>query len=125
MIKISGCQQQICALTSGEPFEKLLQNKDTEKFYCFCYTNCFCYFVFVILKSNKYLLQMSEDIATIIISKVTDRFLLKSKSGNESLPDLDKTGTTRELSEKEIHEACYITGYMPHKQFTKMKNSSK
>ena len=65
-------------------FEKLLQNKDAEKFYCFCYTN-------TILKSSKYLPQISEDMATIIISKVTDRLLLKSKSGNENLPNLDKS----------------------------------
>ena len=71
-----------------KPFEKLLQNKDVEKFYCFCYTN-------IILKSNKYLSQFSEDMATIIISKITDRSLLKSKSGNENLPDLNKTDTTQ------------------------------
>ena len=47
-----------------KPLEKLLQNKDAEKFYCFCYTN-------IILKSSKYLPQISEDMATIIISKVT------------------------------------------------------
>ena len=76
-------------------FEKLLQNKDVEKF-CFCYTN-------FMLKSNKYLPQFYEDIATIIINKVTDRLLLKSKSGNEDLPDFDKTDTTQEISEKEIH----------------------
>ena len=46
-----------------KPFEKLLQNKDAEKFF-FCYTN-------IILKSSKYLPQISEDMATIIISKVT------------------------------------------------------
>ena len=67
-----------------KPFEKLLQNKDAEKFYCFCYTN-------ITLKSSKYLPQISEVMATIIISKVTDRLLLKSKSGNENLPNLDKT----------------------------------
>ena len=59
MIKIYGCQQQICVATDFcKPFEKLLQNKDAEKFYCFCYTN-------IILKSNKYLPQISEDMATI------------------------------------------------------------
>ena len=119
MIKIYGCQQQICVATDFcKPFEKLLQNKDAEKFYCFCYTN-------IILKSNKYLPQISEDMATIIISKVTDRLLLKSKSGNENLPDLDKTDTAQELSEKEIHGLCYITGYILHKLFIKMKNSPK
>ena len=55
------------------------------------------------LKSNKYLPQFYEDIATIINIKVTDRLLLKSKSGNEDLSDLDKTDTTLEISEKEIH----------------------
>ena len=63
--------------------------------------------------------------ATIIISKVTDRLLLKSKSGNENLPDLDKTDTAQELYEKEIQSLCYITGYILHKLFTKMKNSHK
>ena len=64
--------------------------------------------------------------ATIIISKVTDRLLLKSKSGNENLPDLDKTDTAQGLSEKEIHGLCYIiTGYILHKLFIKMKNSPK
>ena len=119
MIKIYGCQQQICVGTDFcKPFEKLIQNKDAEKFYCFCYTN-------IILKSHKYLPQISEDMATIIISKVTDRLLLKSKSGNENLPDLDKTDTAQELSEKEIQGLCYITGYILHKLFTKMKNSPK
>ena len=101
-----------------KPFEKLLQNKDAEKFYCFCYTN-------IILKSSKYLPQISEDMATIIISKVTDRLLLKSKSGNENLPDLDKTDKAQDLSENEIHGLCYITGYILHKLFTKIKNSPK
>ena len=55
------------------------------------------------LKSNKYLPQFYEDITTIINIKVTDRLLLKAKSGNEDLPDLDKTDTTLEISEKEIH----------------------
>ena len=63
--------------------------------------------------------------ATIIISKVTDRLLLKSKSGNENLPDLDKTDTAQDLSEKEKHGLCCITGYILHKLFTKMKKSSK
>ena len=99
-------------------FEKLLQNKDAEKYYCFCYTN-------TILKSSKYLPQISEDMATIIISKVTDRLLLKSKSGNENLPDLDKTDKAQDLSENEIHGLCYITGYILHKLFTKRKNSPK
>ena len=39
-----------------KPFENLLQNEDAEKFYCFCYTN--------ILKSSKYLPQISEDYTT-------------------------------------------------------------
>ena len=97
------------------------------KFYCFCYTikfYCFC-FCFIILKSSKYLPQVSEDMATIVISKVTDRLLLKSECGNENLPDLDKTDTTQELSEKEIHGLCYITGYILHKLFIKIKNSPK
>ena len=63
--------------------------------------------------------------ATIIISKVTDRLLLKSKSGNEHLPDLDKTDITQELSEKEIHGLCNVTEYITHKLFTKMKTSPK
>ena len=78
-----------------KPFEKLLQNKDAEKFY-FCYTN-------IILKSSKYLPQISEVMATIIISKVTDRLLLKSKSGYENLPELNKTDTAQDLSGNEIH----------------------
>ena len=98
------------------PFEKLLQNKDAGKIYCFCYTN-------IILKSNKYLPQFSEGMATIIISKVTDRLQLKSKSGNENLPDLDKTDITQELSEKEIHGLSNITEYITHKLFTNMKTS--
>ena len=77
-----------------KPLEKLLQNKDAEKFYCFCYTN--------IMLKIEYLPQSSEYMATTIISKITDRLLLKSKSGNENLPDLDKTDTTQELSEKYI-----------------------
>ena len=77
-----------------KPLEKLLQNKDAEKFYCFCYTN--------IMLKIEYLPQSSEYLATTIISKITDRLLLKSKSGNENLPDLDKTDTTQELSEKYI-----------------------
>ena len=77
-----------------KPLEKLLQNKDAEKFYCFCYTN--------IMLKIAYLPQSSEYMATTIISKITDRLLLKSKSGNENLPDLDKTDTTQELSEKYI-----------------------
>ena len=101
-----------------KPIEKLLLNKDAEKIYCFCYTN-------IILKSDKYLPQFSEDMATIIISKVTDRLLLKSKSGNEHLPDLDKTDITQELSEKEIHGLCNVTEYITHKLFTKMKTSPK
>ena len=44
-----------------KPFEKLLQNKDAEKFYCFCYTN-------TILKSSKYLRQISEDMAWLLLS---------------------------------------------------------
>ena len=44
-----------------KPFEKLLQNKDAEKFYCFYYTN-------IILKSNKYLPQISEDMAWLLLS---------------------------------------------------------
>ena len=99
-----------------KPFEKLLQNKDAQKFYCFFYTN-------IILKSNKYLPQFSEYIATIIISKVTDRLLLKSKSGNENLTDLHKTDTTQVLSEQVTHGLCYITEHISHKLFTKMKNS--
>ena len=75
----------------------------------------------IILKLNKYLPQISEGRATIIISKVTDTFLLKSKSGNENLPDLDKTDTKQELSEKEIHGLCYVTKYISHKLLTKMK----
>ena len=51
--------------------------------------------------------------------------MLKSKSGNENLPDLDKTDTAQELSEKEIQGLCYITGYILHKLFTKMKNTPK
>ena len=51
--------------------------------------------------------------------------MFKSKSGYENLPDLDKTDATQELSEKEIHGFCYITGYISHKLFTKMKNSPK
>ena len=36
--------------------------------------------------------------ATIIISKVTDnRLLLNSKSGNENLPDLNKTDKVQDL----------------------------
>ena len=77
-----------------KPLEKLLHNKDAEKFYCFCYTN--------IMLKIEYLPQSSEYMATTIISKITDRLLLKSKSGNENLPDLDKTDTTQELSEKYI-----------------------
>ena len=76
-------------------------------------------------KSNRYLPQFSEDMATIVISQVTDTLLLKSKSGNDILPDLDKTDTTQELSEEEIHGLCYITEYISHKLFTKMKNSPK
>ena len=121
MIKIYGCQQQICVATDFcKPFEKLLQNKDAEKFYCFCYTN--------ILYSNRiniYLKFLKTWLLFIIISKVIDRLLLKSKSGNENLPDLDKTDTAQELSEKEIHGLCYITGYILHKLFIKMKNSPK
>ena len=49
--------------------------------------------------------------ATIIISKVIRRLFLKSKSGNENLPDLDKTDAAQDFSEKEIHGLCYITGY--------------
>ena len=63
--------------------------------------------------------------ATIIISKVTDMLLLKSKSGNENLPELDKTDTAQDLSENEIHGLCYITEYILHKLFAKMKNSPK
>ena len=62
------------------------------------------------LKSNKYLPQISEDMATIGISKVADKFFVKSKCGNENLPDLDKTDTAHNLSEKEIHGLCCITG---------------
>ena len=101
-----------------KPFEKLRQNKDAEKFYYFCYTN-------IIIKLNKYLPQISEDMATIIINKVTGRLLLKSKSGKENFPDLDKTDIAQDLSEKEIHGLCYFTGYILHKLFTKMKNSPK
>ena len=63
--------------------------------------------------------------ATIIISKVTDRLLLNSKSGNENLPDLDKTDKVQDLSKNKIHDLCYITGYILHKLFTKIKNSPK
>ena len=63
--------------------------------------------------------------ATIIISKVTDRLLLKSKSGNENLPELDKTDTAQDLSENEIRGLCYVTEYILHKLFAKMKNSPK
>ena len=44
-----------------KPFEKLLQNKDAEKFYRFCYTN-------IILKSSKYLPRISEDMAWLLLS---------------------------------------------------------
>ena len=91
---------------------------DTETFYSFYYTN-------IIPKSNRYLPQISEDMATIIISKVTDRLLLKSKSGNENLPELDKTDTAQDLSENEIRGLCYVTEYILHKLFAKMKNSPK
>ena len=63
--------------------------------------------------------------ATIITSKVTDRLFLKSKGGNENFLDLDKTDTTQERSEKEIHCLCYVTAYISHKLFTKIKNSPK
>ena len=43
------------------PFEKLLQNKDAEKFYCFYYTN-------IVLKSSKYLSQISEDMEWLLLS---------------------------------------------------------
>ena len=43
-----------------KPFEKLLQNKDAEKF-CFYYTN-------IILKSSKYLPQISEAMAWLLLS---------------------------------------------------------
>ena len=89
----------------SKQFKKSLQNKDAEKFYCFYYIN-------IILISNKYLPQLSEDIATFIISKVTGRLLLKLKIGKENLPDLVKTDTKQELKEKEIHGLCYITGYI-------------
>ena len=51
--------------------------------------------------------------------------LLNSKSGNENLPDLDKTDKVQDLSENEIHGLSYITGYISHKLFTKIKNSPK
>ena len=102
----------------SKQFKKSLQNKDAEKFYCFYYIN-------IILISNKYLPQLSEDIATFIISKVTGRLLLKLKIGKENLPDLVKTDTKQELKEKEIHGLCYITGYISHTPFTTMKNSPK
>ena len=44
-----------------QPFERLLQNKDTKKFYCFCYTN-------IILKSSKYSPQIYEDMAWLLLS---------------------------------------------------------
>ena len=105
-----------------KPFEKLLQNKDAEKFYCFFFT--------LILYSNRvniYLkfLKTWRGMATIIISKVTDRLLPNSKSGHENLPDLDKTDKVQDLSENEIHGLCYITGYILHKLFRKIKNFPK
>ena len=63
--------------------------------------------------------------ATIIISKVTHRLLLNSKSCNENLPDLDKTDKVQDLSENEIHGLCDITGYILHKLFAKIKNFPK
>ena len=48
--------------------------------------------------------------AAISICKVTDKLFVKSKCGNENLPDLNKTDTAQDLSEKEIHGLCYITG---------------
>ena len=63
--------KELCINDFCKPFKKLRQNKDTENV-CFCYTN-------IIIKSNKSLSQISEDMATMIISKVTDRLLLKSK----------------------------------------------
>ena len=39
IIKVSSCQQIICVSTDFcKPLEKLLQNKDAEKFYRVCYT---------------------------------------------------------------------------------------
>ena len=76
IIKVSSCQQIICvSIDFCKPLEKLLHNKDAEKFYRFCYTN-------IIIRSNKYLPSICEDMATIIISKVTNRLLLKSNSHN-------------------------------------------
>ena len=65
--------------------------------------------------------------ATIIIREVANRqrLLLKSKSGNGNLPDLDKTDREQDLSENEIYGLCCITGYILHKLFTKIKNSPK
>ena len=86
----------------------------------------FIVFVTLILYSNRvniYLkfLKTLHGMATIIISKVTDRLLLNSKSGNENSPDLDKTDKVQDLSEDEIHGLYYITGYILRKLFTKIK----
>ena len=95
MIKISGCQQEIYVLTSASHLKNCFRIK-MQKSFIVSVTLILC------SKSNKYLPQSSEDMATTIISKITDRLLLKSKSGNENLADLDKTDTTQELSGKYI-----------------------
>ena len=87
-----------------------------KKFYSHCYVQ-------IIFKSHEYLPDFPEDMATIILSKITDRLLQKSKHEVENLFVQDLP-LSKELSEKETHGLCYISGYIMHKLYKKIKKFS-
>ena len=76
-----------------------------------------------------YLSEYPEDMATIILSKMTDQLLFKfkhdnEKHDNEKLPAQELIQNT-ELSEKETRGLRYISGYIMHKLYRKVKTSPK
>ena len=100
-----------------KPYDKLLRNNDAEKFYSYCYSQ-------IVYKSQEYLPDYPEDMSTIILSKMTDKLLLKSKKKEEDSQQPSETESIN-LSDNEIHGLCYISGYIMHKLHKKMKNSPK
>ena len=101
------------------PYEKLLKKRDIEQFHTFCYT-------YIIFTSKKYLLNYTEDAGTLLLMKITDS-LLAYQSKNvemEVIPD-ESNEKKLPLSEMERHGLCYIGGYVMHKLYKKIKNSTK
>ena len=99
-------------------FKKFKKNGDMEKLYSSMFPE-------IVLRAHDYLPQFSRDTATLLLSKLADKLIALQKECNAKCGDADNN--TQEpllLNEKEKHGLHYIGGYVFHKLYRNLKNST-